>query len=588
MHHNDGEWQEWMMTRIDRRTALGATGRRLGLVMALAAMAAAPAHAQLARVTQSPPDAPKLLVTVFSRDSADSALAVTVADGLRDRIRSAHALRFNAIPKAIMNENLVASGFPPDVPLEANVWRQLARFLNVRILVEGSLLRGRADSVLVVARLAELTGSSPQSASAATTLARGRAANSLGSDLANRLAEAYRSFEHVNACNRWVDSSNFVRAREAADRALRTYTQSAGAHLCAARIHRAQNQPSDSILDALRRAEQSDSLNTLVLRQLAREYEQRGDTALLLETSRRILSLELRDNDLRVRVAQLLVRRGQADTAVIVIDEGLGSNPSQIELLQAKSIALAAANRWAEAASVLEQVAEVDSANIDSLFGVRIVAYLEQIPDTTRLLLWTGILGRRLTSQPSYIYREATIRAAAGDSAGAMEAIQRFLLAQPNDGRGHLVLSTYLLARGMDDSALVHAQRAATHDSTLRSSVSTVYLRVGATAFQAQNFDRAISLLREARPWAQGRGLVQLSLVLGFAEFQKAVTLAQGAQASRACDSLPAVGDLLAAAEANVIAGAAMDRVRANEIVTRYIPQMRESLTGLRRQLRCQ
>jgi tetratricopeptide (TPR) repeat protein/TolB-like protein len=576
-----------MMTRIDRRAALGAAGRGLGVALALAAMAA-PADAQLARVTQSPPDAPKLLVAVFSRDSADSALAVTIADGLRDRVRSAHALRFNAIPKAIMNENLVASGFPPDVPLEANVWRQLARFLNVRILVEGSLLRGQGDSVLVVARLAETLGNAPQSASASATIARGRAANSVGSELANRLTEAYRSFEHVNACNRWVDSSNFVRAREAADRALRSYAQSAGVHLCVARIHRAQNQPSDSILDALRRAELADSLNTLVLRQLAREYEQRGDTTLLLETSRRILSLELRDNDLRVRVAQLLVRRGQADTAVVVIDEGLASNPSQVELLQAKSIALAAANRWAEAASALEHVAEVDSANIDSLFGVRIVAYLEQIPDTTRLLQWTGILGTRLTSQPSYLYREATLRAAVGDSAGAMEVIQRFLVAQPTNGRGHLVLSTYLLARGMDDSALVHAQHAATHDSTLRGSASTVYLRVGATAFQAQNFDRTITLLREARPWAQGRGLVQLSFILGFAEFQKAVALAQGAQASRACDSLPTVSDLLTAAEANIIAGAPMDRDRANQLLSQYIPQMRESLTGLRRQLRCQ
>ncbi|MDO8665741.1 MAG: hypothetical protein Q7J79_03960, partial [Gemmatimonadales bacterium] len=322
------------------RAAPVATLCRAALLTLLAATyGVAPAAAQLARVMTPPRDAPKLLVVPFARDSADSAMAVGIPDGLRERMRLSRSQTFSVIPKAGMNEALVASGFPQDTPLEPSVARQLARFLNVRILVEGNILR-RGDSMLVIARLAETSGLAPQSATASVMAARARANGSTGSDLANRLADAYRSFEQVTNCRRAVDSLAsaigtadstrlFTRAQQAADRALLQYQQSAGAHLCVALIRRAQGAPSDSVLASLQRAEQSDSLNSLVLRQL-----------------HNILKVELRNDTLRVNTARLFVQHGMADSAVNLIDEGLAGSPSSVTLLNARSIALAADRRW--------------------------------------------------------------------------------------------------------------------------------------------------------------------------------------------------------------------------------------------------
>ena len=72
------------------------------------------------------------------------------------------------------------------------------------------------------------------------------------------------------------------------------------------------------------------------------------------------------------------------------------ANPSSIELLQTKSIALAAGSHWREAATTLSQVAEVDSANIDSLFAVRITNYLRSVPDSASVLNWLRIVTTRL------------------------------------------------------------------------------------------------------------------------------------------------------------------------------------------------
>jgi hypothetical protein len=70
------------------------------------------AQAQLARARVTPPDAPKLLVLPFVRDSRDSALSLLVADGARERLRTAHLDKFNTITRENLCRVLTESGFP--------------------------------------------------------------------------------------------------------------------------------------------------------------------------------------------------------------------------------------------------------------------------------------------------------------------------------------------------------------------------------------------------------------------------------------------------------------------------------------------
>lgn len=577
----------------------------LALAAAGAVSRAAPAAAQLARFTQSPPDAPKMLVTVFNRDNPDSSIAVTIADGLRDRMRFAHAQRFNPIAKPIMNENLVASGFPPDMPLDASVWRQLARFVNARIVIEGWIVRKPGDSALVTARLAESSGSVPQSATASVMVSLSHANGSTGSDLANRLADAHRSFEHVRTCRAAVDSLTGTRggadstrllnrAQQAVARALEQYPSSANAHLCVGMIRRAQHAPADSVLAALQRAEAADSLNSLVLRSLAVSYDERGDTTNLLRELHNILKIELTNDTLRVNTARIFVQKGMADSAVTLIEEGLARSPSNVMLLSARSVALAAARRWADAAATLSQVAEVDSANVDSLFVLRITQYYQAIPDTAKLLLWTRIATLRLPAQASYLYSLSTLLAARGDTAGATDAVRRYLTARPSDSRAALALAVFHSGAGRNDSALVWAQKAATNDSTLRPQAAALILGAGRAAFQDTTvpgpvrFQRADSILAIAQPWATRQTLAYVGYIRALSELQLAANVLQDAQANRSCDAVKRAGDLLTAAEPNIIVGVSVNRDQANQILSQYIPQYRQNVASLQRQFHCQ
>lgn len=578
------------------RAAHGSLLSRAGLLALLAtAGGAAPVVAQLARVTTSPPDAAKLLVVPFARDSGDSALAVTIPDGLRDRLRLARAQTFNVIPKASMNEALVASGFPQDMPLEPSVARQLARFLNVRVLVEGSVLRRGDDSVLLTARLIEMSGEAPQSATATVVAARGRANGGTGSDLANRLADAYRSFEQVTNCRRAVDSLSgarsapdstryFTRAQQAANRALVQYSQSAGAHLCLAQLRRAGGAPTDSVLASLQRAEAADSLNSLVLRQLARVYDERGDTANLLRELHNILKVEVRNDTLRVNTARLFVLRDMADSAIALIDEGLAGSPSSVLLLNARSIALAAARRWRDAATTLAQVAEVDSSNIDSLFVYRITTYFQQIPDSTNLHLWTRIATERLPTQSLYWYNLANLSYARGDTAGAVTAIREYVRQQPAAGRGHLVYATYFLGMNQVDSALFHATEAANADSTLKNAAASVWLSGGVRALQPPaNHELAVQRLSMAAQNAVGRTKVTASWFLGVAQVQLGIRTDSLANADRNCDQARRAQELWMAAEPNIIAGVAQDRETANRILGQVIPAYKQRADAMTR-----
>jgi len=134
--------------------------RSAALVLFGAVAFSVPARAQLARPRVTPADAPKLLVLPFVRDARDSALSLVVADGVRERLRTAHIDKFNTITRENLCRVLTESGFPCDVPLEPSVSRQVSRFMSARLVIEGSMIR-RGDSILVVARLSEASGTAP-------------------------------------------------------------------------------------------------------------------------------------------------------------------------------------------------------------------------------------------------------------------------------------------------------------------------------------------------------------------------------------------------------------------------------------------
>src|SRR5260221_5432203 len=261
-----------------------------GAAVALA-LAARGAGAQLARPRTASPDAPKILVMPFQRDHADSALSLLVADGARERLRSNHLDQFNPISRADLCRALTESGFPCDIPLDASTTRQLARFMNIKFVVEANMIRRPGDSLLVVARLSEAQGTDPQAATASPVTTRNQPGPRTGGDLINRLVDGYDTLEKVTPGRRKLDTRDFPGARRAAQDALHDYPGNAGAWVCIARIQEAQSAPADTVIASLDSAFVRDTLNTVVMRRLAQKYQAGNDTVRLLTMLKRILTI---------------------------------------------------------------------------------------------------------------------------------------------------------------------------------------------------------------------------------------------------------------------------------------------------------
>jgi TolB-like protein len=569
--------------------------RAAALVALGTLVAAAPARAQLARPRTASPDAPKLLVLPFVRDNQDSALSLLVADGVRERLRTNHLDKFNTIPRANLNENLIQSGFPTDVPLDIPVARQLVRFMNARFVIEGSLIRRSGDSVQVVARLSEAAGADPQAATASMMASVQRVGTSTGADLANRLIEGYQTFEKVTECRRKLDLRDYAGAHRAANDALRQFPNNAGAWVCIARIREAQGMGADSVVPALYNAFVRDTLNTNVMRRIASKYQAANDTTNLLGMLRRILTIDFRDNDLRISTARLMVQMGQADSAVVVINQGLRDNPASAELLGVKAIAMAAGNHMDSAYAALQTVSEIDSSKVDSLFVYRITNYARQIPDTANWIKWVQTATAKFPTQLNYWYTLASVRMVRGDSSGTLEAAGGLLTqlqsvadstAPENKqykARGHYLIATIMIGRGQVDSGLVHIGIALEADSTLKPNAAGIYLQAGLKSYRDSAYAVAIQRLQRARDFATGRAVIPAAFFLGLSQVQYGRQLDTQVEASRSCDDVRKLGELWNASEQNVIAGAAQNRDAANQLLSQVIPAYKQRAEAMTR-----
>jgi TolB-like protein len=564
-----------------------------GILCALAAaVVATPGAAQLARPRTVSPDAPKLLVVPFVRDNQDSTLSLLLADGVRERLRAAHLDKFNTISRANLNTVLTESGFPTDVPLDAPTVHALLRQLNAKFLVEGSMIR-RGDSILVITRLSEAQGNTPQATTAQALAPASRVNSAVGADLANRMVQGFGTFDEVADCFHRLDLNDIAGATQKADQAIRLSPNNAGGYLCRSRILDARNTAADSTaaLAALREAFQRDTLATVTMRRLATRYQAANDTVQLLDMLKRILTVDFRDNDLRISTIQMMVRMGQADSAVVLANKGLEYNPASVELLSAKAVAFAAAHHLDSAATIMTTYAEIDTARIDSTFLFRLTNIYRQAGDSANWLRWTERATRKFPAQLDYWYTLASQKMTHGDSAGA-EAAARGLLSNIGDtssptakqyaGRAHWVVSMMQIGHGNSDSAMVHANAAVNADTTIRPQVAFVYLIAGGKARVSDTteatIDTPLTLLTQAIQYAQGnqRVIVPASFQLGIVQFSKGRMLDTHAQEGRSCEQARAARALMDQAEASIIAGVATNREIANQFLSNYIPAFKQ------------
>jgi len=487
--------------------------RQLCLVVALMAGAAGTAPAQLA--VQQPTE--KLLVLPLAAATADSATSIAVADAVRERIGQLAKYKVLVIPKAKLCEALQASGFPCDVLLDDQQAKQLARFLNVQAYLTGSLAR-RDATLTANVRVIDI-GSSGMAATFTATNGNPGTTQALAEAITQRLNTIVRAGEQARECTANRQRTQFARALAAAQKALAIDPTSAGANLCIATVYEAQRMPVDSIIAASQRALKGDACNSTAWENIARGWQQKGDTLKAIDAFIGGLDCDPRNTSRRMSIAQLLRQMKEFKRAADLLDAGLKVAPGDQQMLELKTRICIEGSLWPCAVAGLKQQLQHDSALAkDTSFLNTAIGAAQSAADTQALLGFTHVALRHFPTSIRFLKARGGAFEMAGMVDSALVVYKKTLaLEGGNDVTLSLLIAKTIVdhavydAKGLvaprDSVALRPLQQAfaekvdsarpylhpglVSSDSTQRLTAAVIMLTGGSKIAQAAAYDKA-------------------------------------------------------------------------------------------------
>jgi Flp pilus assembly protein TadD len=241
-----------------------------------------------------------------------------------------------------------------------------------------------------------------------------------------------------------------------------------------------------------------------------------------------------------------------------------------------------AQERWAEAGANFALAKATDSTILDPRLIAAASYVYERDGNEQQLFDWSQAGTRLFPNDPGPWLRVATLLRSRGDTGQGLAAIRRFHSLQPDDRLGQAVFSLYLYDIGQNDSAVTLAHEAA-RDSAMYQYASMVFLRVGARMLQAKNYDRAAQVLDEGRTITPaGLNRLRYTHYLGLANLMRIPTLYNDASQRKDCTQAHVLDSLLTSVNDDITSTAQLDSAQAAQILTTYVPQLRQRIDAFK------
>jgi tetratricopeptide (TPR) repeat protein len=369
-------------------------------------IAASPLVAQIprgARTAQPVANAPRLMVAnPFAFASADSASAVKIGTAARQEMKAIAGRNFTVVEQAQMNDALQQYGYPVDAILSPPLATTLAKNIQARVIMSGTLARGAGGGTAVTARL---IGVNDDAGYVVTlTQQKGQSLEDFGKKLARALEPAMKSFADARAC---VDQRTTKpdKAEAAAKKAIKMLPNHGLAEYCLAQIAQDKKAPRPEVVKHLQASTKGDPLSLPVWTALATQYQQTNDTTNTLLAFEQMLRVAPTNQKLRQELFKYFLQSGHSDRALKVADEGLKLDPNNADLYDLKSNACLFLGDFKCAVDALETIYAIDSTKADTLFFTKISAAASEgeNPDHVRLLKWSQMGVRKYPNNPTLL-----------------------------------------------------------------------------------------------------------------------------------------------------------------------------------------
>jgi tetratricopeptide (TPR) repeat protein len=356
-----------------------------------------------ARTTQTVPNAPRLMVAnPFAFAPGDSAAAVHIGTGLRQEMKDIVGRNYTVVEQSQMNDALKQYGYPIDAILSPPLATTLAKNIQARVIVTGTLSKGKDGRPSVTARLIGVN----DDAGNVVTLNQdqGQSPEDFGKKMAKALEPAVKSLPDAKGC---IDQRTTKpdKAQDAAQKAIKTLPNHGLAEFCLAQIATDKKAPRAEVVKHLQASAKGDPLSLPVWTALATQYQQANDTANTLVAFGQMLRVAPTNQKLREELFKYFLQSGHPDMARNIADEGLKLDPNNADLYDLKSNACLFLSDFKCAVDALETMYAIDSTKADTLFYTKISAAASEgdNPDKVRLLKWSQMGARKYPNNPTLL-----------------------------------------------------------------------------------------------------------------------------------------------------------------------------------------
>ncbi|HVQ46568.1 MAG TPA: hypothetical protein VMS62_07045 [Gemmatimonadales bacterium] len=321
---------------------------------------------------------------------------------MRQGIKDIVGRNFNVVEQTQMNDALKQYGYPIDAILSPPLATTLAKNIQARVIVTGTLAKANNGRPSVTARL---IGVNDDAGNVVTlTQGQGQTPEDFGKQLAKALEPAVKSLPDAKAC---VDqrTTKADKAKDAAEKAVKALPNHGLAEFCLAQIAVDKKAPRGEVVKHLQASAKGDPLSLPVWTALAGQYQQANDTANTLVAFGQMLRVAPTNQKLREELFKYFLQSGHPETAKAIADSGLKLDPYNADLYDLKSNACLFLGDFKCAVDALETMYATDSTKADTLFFTKISAAAAEgeNPDKVKLLKWSQAGIRKYPNNPTLL-----------------------------------------------------------------------------------------------------------------------------------------------------------------------------------------
>lgn len=371
-------------------------------------------------------NAPKMLVAnPFTTNQADSAAAVAIGNGLRDRLSRHVGRDFSVVTREQMNAALAEWGYPADAILNATTSNTFAIKVPARTVVQSHLTHSPGGGFALSARLIGTNESAGFSVS--LTQPSGLKLEEFGAQVADLLRPGIRALGEARGCTEQA-ATKPDKAVEAAQKALKIIPNHGLAEFCLGALAAKNDSTSPEALAHYRNALIGDAQSIEAYRQIGLIQQYTHDSTGVVETYQTMLRVEPTNQLLRDQAFKLFQQYNRPEAAEEVADEGIRLDPANTDWYDLKSNACLVQEKFGCAVDELEHIFTIDSTRADSSFYRKIALSARYAEDTTRFVKWASLGAAKYPGDVGLADESARAYAMAGQPDSAIAATQRILL----------------------------------------------------------------------------------------------------------------------------------------------------------------